>query len=208
MYIKAIAWLQEYTSVQKHMEDWAVTFKHIKNHLCFQMYLWYKHINTSTKHRLSEQLGKNVPLGVLPKWLSLYQVPIISPSCLTLCEPMDYIVHGILQATILAWVAVPFTRGPSQLRDQTQVSRIAGRFFASWATRKALLFAQLCSTLCNPMDYSLPGSSVQEISQARILEWVSFSRGSNLNLLYLLHWQTDSLTLSHWGSPMWGISGH
>ena len=105
MYIKAIAWLQEYTSVQKHMEDWGVTFKQIKNHLCFQMYLWYKHINTSIKHRLSEQLGKNVPLGVLPKWLSLYQVPIISPSCLTLCEPMDYIVHGILQATILAWVA-------------------------------------------------------------------------------------------------------
>ena len=44
--------------------------------------------------------------------------------------------HGILQARILEWVAVPFYRGSSQPRDQTQVSRIAGRFFTSWATRE------------------------------------------------------------------------
>ena len=42
---------------------------------------------------------------------------------------MDYTVHGILQARILEWVAFPFSRGSSQSRDQTQVSRIAGRFF-------------------------------------------------------------------------------
>ena len=41
--------------------------------------------------------------------------------------------------------------------------------------------AQLCPTLCNPMDYSLPGSSIYGILQARILKWVaiSFSRGSS-----------------------------
>ena len=50
---------------------------------------------------------------------------------LTLCNPMAYTVHGILQARILAWVAFPFSRGSSQLRDQTQVSHIAGRFFTS-----------------------------------------------------------------------------
>ena len=49
----------------------------------------------------------------------------------TLCDPMEYIVHGILQARILEWVAFPFSRGSSQPRDQTQVSRIAGRFFTS-----------------------------------------------------------------------------
>ena len=38
-------------------------------------------------------------------------------------------VHGILQVRILEWVAIPFSRGYSQPRDQTQVSRIAGRFF-------------------------------------------------------------------------------
>ena len=50
---------------------------------------------------------------------------------------MDYTVRGILQARILEWVAFPFSRGSSQPRDQTPVSRTAGRFFASWATREA-----------------------------------------------------------------------
>ena len=48
---------------------------------------------------------------------------------------------------------------------------------------------QLCLTLFNPMDCSLPGSSVHGILQAEIPEWVAMasSRGSNLNLLSLLH---------------------
>ena len=50
---------------------------------------------------------------------------------------MDYTVHGILQARILERVAFPFSRESSQLRDQTQVSRIAGGFFTSGATREA-----------------------------------------------------------------------
>ena len=41
---------------------------------------------------------------------------------------MDYIVQGILQARILEWAAFPFSRGPSQPRDQTQVSGIAGDY--------------------------------------------------------------------------------
>ena len=50
---------------------------------------------------------------------------------------MDYTVHGILQARILEWVPFPFSRGSSQPRDRTQVSRIAGRFFTSCVTREA-----------------------------------------------------------------------
>ena len=50
----------------------------------------------------------------------------VTQLCPTLCNPMDYIVHGILQAGILKWVAVPFSRVSSQPRDQTQVSHIAG----------------------------------------------------------------------------------
>ena len=46
-------------------------------------------------------------------------------------QPMDYTVHGILQARILEWVALPFSRRSSQPRDQTQVSYIAGEFFTS-----------------------------------------------------------------------------
>ena len=47
------------------------------------------------------------------------------------------IVHGILQARILEWVAIPFSQGSSQPREQTQVSHIAGGFFTSWAIREA-----------------------------------------------------------------------
>ena len=61
----------------------------------------------------------------------------VTQFCPTLCEPMDCTVHGILQARILEWVAIPFFRGSSQPRDWTQVSHIAGKFFTSWATREA-----------------------------------------------------------------------
>ena len=54
-----------------------------------------------------------------------------------LCDPMNYTVHGMLQARILEWVAFPFSRGSSQPRDRTQVSRIADGFFTSWAKREA-----------------------------------------------------------------------
>ena len=49
--------------------------------------------------------------------------------CPTLCGPGEWIVHGILQARILEWVAFPFCRGSSQPRDWTQASHIEGRFF-------------------------------------------------------------------------------
>ena len=42
----------------------------------------------------------------------------VAQSCPTLCDPMDVIVHGILQARILNWVATSFSRGSSQPRDQ------------------------------------------------------------------------------------------
>ena len=48
-----------------------------------------------------------------------------------------YTIHGILQATILEWVAFPSSRGSSQPRDQTQISCAVGGFFTSWATREA-----------------------------------------------------------------------
>ena len=55
----------------------------------------------------------------------------VTQSCLTLCDPMDSTVHGILQASIREWVAFPFSRGSSQPRNRTQVSSIAGGFFTS-----------------------------------------------------------------------------
>ena len=54
------------------------------------------------------------------------------------CGPPCAFVHGILQPRILEWVVIPFSRGSSRPRDQTQVSCIAGRFFTTRATREAL----------------------------------------------------------------------
>ena len=73
------------------------------------------------------------------EWLTWTELKVkVTQSCPTLCNPMDYTVHGILQAGILEWVAFPFSRGSSQPRDRTQVSHTAGGFFTSWATREAL----------------------------------------------------------------------
>ena len=44
----------------------------------------------------------------------------VTQLCPTLCDPIDYTVHGILQAKILEWVVIPFSRGLSQPRDWTQ----------------------------------------------------------------------------------------
>ena len=74
----------------------------------------------------------SLPLAPLGKPLKVK----VTQSCPTLCHPMDYTVHGILQARILEQVAFPFSRGSSHPRDWTQASRIAGRFFTSWATRE------------------------------------------------------------------------
>ena len=71
------------------------------------------------------------PPPFLPQW----QVPSeVTQSCLTLCDTMDCSppgssVHGIFQARVLEWVAISFSRGSSQPRDQIRVSRIAGRRF-------------------------------------------------------------------------------
>ena len=59
---------------------------------------------------------------------------LVAQLCLTLrdlidCSPPGFSVLGISQERILKWVAIPFSKGSSQPRDQTQVSRIAGGFF-------------------------------------------------------------------------------
>ena len=69
---------------------------------------------------------------------------LVAQSCPTLCDPINCSppgssVHRILQAIILEWIAIPFSRGSSWPRDQTRVSCIEGRFFTDWATREAPL---------------------------------------------------------------------
>ena len=89
----------------------------------------------------------------------------------------------------------------------------------------SFLVAQLCLTLCDPMDYSLPGSSVHGILQARILEWVAISfcrgffptQGLNLCLLHcrrvLYHWAAREALISSQKPPkaegiFWLVGGN
>ena len=67
----------------------------------------------------------------------------VAQSCPTLCDPMDcslpgYSVHGIFQAIVLEWIAISFSKGSSQPRDWTRVSRIVDRCLTVWATREVL----------------------------------------------------------------------
>ena len=100
-------------------------------------------------------------------------------SCLTLCDPMDCSppgssVLGIPQARILGWGAISYSRGSCRPRDQTWVSYIINGGLKHWKTLNVIFcslilqlkvksereVAQSCPTLSDPMDCSLPGSSV------------------------------------------------
>ena len=61
----------------------------------------------------------------------------VTQLCSTLCDPMNYTVHGILQARILEWLAYLLSSGSFQPRDWTGVSCLASRFFTNWAIREA-----------------------------------------------------------------------
>ena len=84
-------------------------------------------------------------------------------SCLTLRDPMDCSlpgssVHGLFQARVPEWVAMPFSQGSPLI-------------FAAAAAKSF----QWCPTLCDPLDGSLSGSAGPGILQARTLEWVAIS---------------------------------
>ena len=108
----------------------------------------------------------------------------VAQSCPTLCDPVDCSppgssVHGILQARVLEWVAISFSRGSSRPRDRTQVSRTAGRRFNLWATREAHRY--LSNFLYADLDF---------LSEINILKTFFFLHGllpfQNQNILQLL----------------------
>ena len=73
---------------------------------------------------------------------------LVAQSCLTLCDPMDCrlpdsSVHEILQARILEWVAISFSKGPSRPRDRTQVSYIEGDSLCSKPSGKPFLVIKI-----------------------------------------------------------------
>ena len=118
---------------------------------------------------------------------------LFAQTCSTLCNPMDYSplgssVHGILQARILEWIIIPFSRGSSQPRDWTQVSCTAGRFFTVWATREDCLM-------------SFISSNIQFIWISLVVSNMSFQASLNQDpkvfiLLSLIVMSSKSLTLT------------
>ena len=93
-----------------------------------------QHVGEKTEWQTTQNQTVQVPRGRCQRdWTRCGQGEKVKvpQSCPALCDPTDYTVHGILQARILKWVTFPFSRGPSQPRDQTQVSCIAGGSFTS-----------------------------------------------------------------------------
>ena len=97
------------------------------------------HSHTSLSSLNPEEMVRAIEPGIS---LSPLLLSVVAQSCATLWNPMDCSlpgssVHGILQARMLEWIAVPFYRGSPQHKDWSQVSCIAGGFVTIWATREA-----------------------------------------------------------------------
>ena len=104
--------------------------------------------------RFSRETG---PIGDYWKWKSLSCVQLFATLWTT--QSMEF----SRPEWILEWVAIPFYRGSSQPRDQTQVSHIAGEFFTSWATREA---QEYWSRKPIPSSVALPDPGIKPGSPA------------------------------------------
>ena len=129
----------------------------------------------------------------------------VTQSCLALCDLIDYIVHGILQARILEWVAFPFSRGSSQPRDQTQISCIAGGFFTNWAIYQgSTIWAELSGK-----DLSLCHVASARLDIGWFAPRMTYSQGGSFGPSYQLvlrkgWWPGNSVPLCL-GSLLWAF---
>ena len=138
---------------------------------------------------------RNVPLSqtwrtnLWTQWGEGVKVKVlVVPWCSTFCNPMNCSpsgssAHGILQARILEWVAISFSRGSSRPRDQTLVSCIAGGFITIWATRAVGRETNWESSM---ETYTLP--YVEQIASRKLLYGVG-AQTSSLWQLRGMGWQ-------------------
>ena len=154
-------------------------------------------------------LGTSVPW----QWVELPDVPMIPSNselppwkCFSVCEyvsrsvmsnslwtqdygPPGSSVRGIFQARILEWVAISFSRRSSQNRDQTQVSHIAGRFFAFWATKEARkCFRKVCKVCSWVWAMSRGGPPCAAFLTEKKRWWHSSRRGSSAISVNRVQW--------------------
>ena len=105
------------------------------------LFKFYKNLNSDVDRINFINIAIFIVFIVFPSIKDNLVVVLVTQLCLTLCDSMDYTlpgfsVHRILQARILEWIAIPFSRGSSWSRDQIRVSCIADRFFSIWASRE------------------------------------------------------------------------
>ena len=151
------------------------------------------------------------------KWVKVAQ------SCLTLCDPMESPwnfpgqnagkFHGIFQRIPGKECSLSFLQGifptqgsnPGPSHCRRILYQLSHKGSPKWELKSEV--TQSCPTVCDPMDHSLPGSSIHRIFQARILEWVaiSFSRQTgkvNCSIFLCLDYYTAVKT-DYWGLPWW-----
>ena len=129
----------------------------------------------------------------------------VTQSCPTICDPMDCSppsssVRGILQARILKWVAISFSRRSSPPRDWTWVSCLAGRFFTSWATRETPSYKPLfliVTAMCLLKKKNTTFNFVLECSQITMLWWFQVVHKGTQPYIYM--YPFASKLLSHPG---------
>ena len=118
-------------------------------------------------------------------------------SCPTLCDSMDCSlqsssVHGTLQARVLEWVAISFSRGSSRPRDRIQVSRIAGRRFTIWATREGHKMKNILNNIQKSYSPSTFSSRMfKNIIASTIIEHTS------LDIMHTTLYKISNLLLNH-----------
>ena len=123
----------------------------------------------------------------------------VAQSCPTLCDPMDYTVHEILQARILEWVAVPFSRGSSQPGIEPRPPALQADFFFYQLShkgspllytslqKKSLIWSLFCSNFQNGTQDLRP-SVIR--SQAAHVSWLYFLVYPNVSPIFLPTWVT------------------
>ena len=144
----------------------------LRNVLVLLPYIMYAYNKKKSKMRV-----KVTELD--PAWSEVTQL------CPTLCGPIDYSllgssVHGIFQAIVLEWIAISFSRGSSQPRDRTRVSRIVDRCFTVWGINSKLTFPSYIPTTAE----NLVLSSLMKLCNSHIIHWPL-----NFRFLSSTNWQ-------------------
>ena len=135
----------------------------------------------------------------------------VAQACPTLCDSMDYSPpgssgHAILQAIVLEWVAISFSRRSSQPKDRTRVSRIAGRCFTIWAVKGKCPSTSACSKKKKKKP-EIFGLTVEKPMRNTLVvaQWDAFTQETMQTLGALVYLREKMLWFTVVGSGRWRV---